>query len=536
MSTLNSGQLELRSALEMAMGAHRAGNFAQAEGFYRQILSQQPNQPDALHGLSLIGLAAGDPMGALQFAERAAALVPNAAQPTLTLGRIYRTLGWQDEAVAVLKKAVQRFPAGTGELHMFLGQAQLDARDAEGALATFGIATAMRPDDIAAAAARAIALHRLGRSQEAIDIARAAMKASTQPGQPEPLPLAVAFLGAASETGVEAEAIEIVERACSQEPLPHPALAEFALKNAARLLEKQGDIERAWAMIDRANKTRPVQWDAAQTEKAIGDKIAAYAPERLPGIAKTKVSAEQLVFVVGMPRSGTTLVEQIIHAHPKAKGCGELADIWWRTVQLQTMLGDRSFGPNFVDKLTPRTLEISANEHMRRMRKRAAGAERIVDKMPSNYFNLGLIWQLFPSARVIHCTRDPLDTCFSIYATPFSADFPQRRDSQALAHEYGQYRRLMDGWSHMFDGRLIEVNYEALVHNQEAESRKIMEFLELPWDDACLRYWEAARIVRTASEEQVRKPIYTSSIGRAKAFEAHLGSLIEGLRPWTSAN
>lgn len=515
------------------MGAHRAGNIAQAEGMYRQIIAQQPNQPDAQHGLSLIGLAAGDPLGALQFAERAAALAPNAAQPVLTLGRIYRTLGWQDEAVAVLKKAAQRFPAGTGEVHMFLGQAQLDARDAEGALATFAVAMALRPGDVAASAAHAIALHRLGRSGEAIDAVRSAMK--DRAVDADALPLVVAFLGAATGAGVESEAIEMVERACSKEPVAHPGLAEFALKNAAALLERQGDYERAWTLIERGNRLRPAQWDGAQKEKAIADKLAAYAPERLPGLARTKVSADQLVFVVGMPRSGTTLVEQIIHAHPKAKGCGELADIWWRTVQLQTMVRDRGFGPNFVDKLTPRSLEMSASDHLRRLRKRAPHAERIVDKMPSNYLNLGLIWQMFPQARVIHCTRDPLDTCFSTYATPFSADFAQRRELRALAHEYGQYRRLMDGWSHMFPGRLIEVNYEALVHNQEAQSRRIIDFLELPWDDACLRYWEAARIVRTASEEQVRKPIYTSSIGRAKHFERHLGPLIEGLRPWMAS-
>ena len=517
------------------MSRHQAGNLVEAEQIYRRIVAQQPNQPDALHGLSLIGLAAGDPLGALRYAERAAALAPKSGQPVLTMGRIYRMMGWQDDAVEALTKASKLMPTGDGELHMLLGQAQLDARDSEDALRTLAVAAALRPDDSAPQAARAIALERLGQSEQAIDTVRQAIKDCAQRGQEPPMTLVAAFMMAAPGAGVADEGIELVEKACAKDELPNPELAEFALKNAARELEKRGDIARAWALIERANAARPAAWAAEEHEAAIGEKIEAYAPDRIESIAKAKVAAEHPVFIVGLPRSGTTLVEQIIHAHPKAFGCGELADMWWRTVSLQTMYGDRSFGPSFVDQITPKVLDIFANEHLRRLRKLAPAADRIIDKMPANYLNLGLIWQLFPSARVIHCTRSPLDLCFSVLATPFTNNFQYRRTQEAMAHYYGQYRRLMEGWSHMFNGRLIEVNYEQLVQHQDSESRRIIDFLDLPWDDVCLRYWEAQRVVRTASEKQVREPIYTSSIGRSKPFEPHLGPLIEGLRPWIAA-
>ncbi len=534
-SVTTQDQVDLRTAIEMGMKAHRSKDYAQAERIYRSILNSQPNQPDALHGLGLIGLAAGDPLGALHFVERAAALAPKSGQPMLTLGQIYRMLGWQEEAVVAIKKASDLMPAGTGELHMLLGQAQLDARQSEEALRTFGVAAALRPEDSAAHAARGLALERLGQSKEAIEMVRAAFRDVEQRGEPLPMTLVVAFVNAAIDAGVEDEAIELVERACEDIDPPAAGVAEFALKTVAKIYDKRGDVDKAWSYIVRGNTTRPAKWAAQDHEKHVADKLESYSPERLGGLAKTKIAAEHPVFIVGLPRSGTTLIEQIIHAHPKGHGCGELTDIWSRTVQLQTMYRDRSFGPSFVDQVTTRSLEISANDHLRRLRKRAPSADRIVDKMPANFLNLGLIWQMFPSARVIHCTRNPLDTCFSTYATPFTGDFVYRRDLGALVHYYGQYRRLMEGWAHMFDGRLIEVNYEAVVHDQEGESRKIMDFLELPWDDAVLRYWEAERVVRTASEKQVREPIYTSSIGRAKAFEAHLGPLIEGLAPWMPA-
>jgi hypothetical protein len=230
-----------------------------------------------------------------------------------------------------------------------------------------------------------------------------------------------------------------------------------------------------------------------------------------------------------MPRSGTSLAEQILASHPRVRGAGELVDIGKMSTLLPGRLGGEAY-PDCLERLDRATARTLAEEYQGSLRQHGGAAERVVDKMPHNYLHLGLIAALFPRSRIVHCRRDPVDTCLSCYFQEFVNPLPYGPDLASLGRYYREYERLMAHYAQVLPLPLFELNYEELTAQQEAVSRRLVEFCGLDWDDRCLRFHETARTVRTSSSLQVRKPMYTSSVGRWKRYEAHLGPLLDALR------
>jgi hypothetical protein len=229
-----------------------------------------------------------------------------------------------------------------------------------------------------------------------------------------------------------------------------------------------------------------------------------------------------------MPRSGTTLVEQILASHPEGAGAGELPDVIGMATGLPRVLGVPEAYPECVADLDRAALDRLAEGYLKRVQGRFPDARRVVDKMPQNFLHLGLIALLFPKARVVHCVRDPLDTCLSCYTTAFAVPHDYARDLGHLGRYYRAYARLMQHWRRVFealDRPLLELPYEDVVADLEGRTRTLLAFVGLPWDERCLRFHETRRDVGTASYDQVRRPIYNTSIGRWKRFERHLGPL-----------
>ena len=222
------------------------------------------------------------------------------------------------------------------------------------------------------------------------------------------------------------------------------------------------------------------------------------------------------VFVVGMPRSGTTLVEQILASHPDVFGAGEL-----------DALG--GFVPRFPEGVKELDAEAAADlarSHVERLSGLGGPALRVVDKTPLNFLYLGLISLLFPAARIVHCRRDARDVCLSCFAQNFVAGHGWSTDLADLATYFRQYGRLMAHWHDVLPLPVLDVDYEAVVADPGAESRRLVDFLDLPWDDACLRFHEARHVVRSASNWQVRRPVHGGSVGRWRAYERWLGPLL----------
>jgi hypothetical protein len=226
-----------------------------------------------------------------------------------------------------------------------------------------------------------------------------------------------------------------------------------------------------------------------------------------------------------MPRSGTTLVEQILSSHPDVFGAGELPDIASIAGTLpQHTPGDELY-PDCVPHLSNEAFGGFGEAYQRRLRSFSDKAQRIINKTPMNFEFLGLIAMLVPGARVIHCRRDPLDTCLSCYFQRFRSGQEFSYTPEDLAFYYGRYRHLMRHWHQVLPTSMLEVDYETLVQQPEPTVRALVDYCGLPWDERCLRFHETRRPVTTASNWQVRQPLYTSAVRRSARYEAHLKTL-----------
>ena len=236
------------------------------------------------------------------------------------------------------------------------------------------------------------------------------------------------------------------------------------------------------------------------------------------------------VFIVGMPRSGTTLVEQIISFHPQIHGAGELSLILNCETAIANRIDSPSAYPECMRLVTSSGVHDLADQYLEYLGTSSRSEVRIVDKMPDNFLRLGLIKTLFPNARLIHCRRNALVTCLSIYFQYFQTGNEYAFDLEELGRYYLDYERLMQHWRSINLPGLFEVQYEDLVTNQEIVSKQLIEHLGLEWDSRCLEFYKNERPVKTSSVMQVRRPIYTESIAKWKKYENHLGPLISILQ------
>jgi hypothetical protein len=238
------------------------------------------------------------------------------------------------------------------------------------------------------------------------------------------------------------------------------------------------------------------------------------------------------IFIVGLPRSGSTLLEQVLASHTAVEGTAELPYVG----RLATSLNrNRASGVNYPEalrELAPGHLAALGTEYLALARMhRRTDAPHFIDKMPNNFPNVGLISLVLPNARIIDARRHPLDACLSCYRQLFAKGQAFTYDLTEIGEYYLQYQRMMDHWARVLPGRVLTVQYEEVVSDFEAQARRMLDFCGLPWEDACLRFYESERPVRTPSAEQVRQPIYDRSVGHFRHYESHLGELIDVLTP-----
>jgi tetratricopeptide (TPR) repeat protein len=285
------------------------------------------------------------------------------------------------------------------------------------------------------------------------------------------------------------------------------------------------DFERAFENYKRANellKTVAQKYDRQLQSSFADDMIRSHSRDALAGAAASGSASMKPVFVLGMPRSGTSLVEQIIASHPSAKGAGELQ--FW----LDTGRANRAeLEQGILDEPVRKKL---AEDYLRILAAHGPDALRVVDKATFNCDYIGLLHSVFPKARIIYMRRDPIDTCLSCYFQNFSATMRFSMDLTDLAEYYRVHQRLMKHWlTALPAGTVLEVPYEDLVADQVAWTHRILDFLELEWDDRCLSFDKTERAVNTASAWQVRQKIYSRSVERWRHYEKFIGPL-KGLR------
>jgi tetratricopeptide (TPR) repeat protein len=365
----------------------------------------------------------------------------------------------------------------------------------------------------------------LGRFAEAAESYRKAL--ALKPSIEEAR-LALIQAGFREESRVEINHLQRVLEDPDREEFQRTAAA-FAL---GKLFDDDGDYDAAFAafatgnrLVRSSNEIKGRGFDRAADDAHVRGLIAMFSPSVFQVTAGLGSPSELPVFVVGMPRSGTTLVEQILSSHSDVVGAGELDDVASIAARLA---GGRKHLPLYEWRRSDVTRE--ATNYVKKLGDVGVTAWRVVDKMPGNMQWLGHIAVLFPRARVIICRRDPRDVCLSCYFQHFGDKLSWSTDLGDLAAYAQSFDRLAAHWRSALPIRMLEVQYEDLVNDLETGSRRIIDFLGLEWDPACLSFHETERTVMTASQWQVRQPLYTSSVGRWRLYRKHLGPLLDGLR------
>ncbi len=461
------------------------GRIAEAEGAFREALLLQPGNVDTLHALGVV-LAESDRLEeARSCQDKVLARHPDHPQALLALGFLLRRAGDLPAAVAACRRAVQVAPAFT-EGWIGLGNALRSIGRFEEAVASFRRALTINPD--AAEAHRGLAL---------TGVAAAPAEAAR---------LAAILRGTDARTADRISAGFALGRALDDQDRHDEAFTCYADANAL-FRESEAEAGR--------------RFDADLLRQHIDRIIRTCTADAIRGQPDVAMPSELPVFIVGMPRSGTSLIEQIVASHSQVFGAGELAEVG----RIATRLRD---GADVEFPLRcPAEARHLAETHLDRLRTLGGGRLRVVDKMPDNIFELALIAVLFPGARIILSKRDPRDTCLSCFFQRFSGSSQLfSYDLLACGRRYLEQQRLVTHWQQVLPLRMIEVEYETLVADLETESRRLIEFLDLPWEAACLDFHRTDRAVLTASSWQVRQPLYTRSVGRWRVYQAHLGPLL----------
>jgi tetratricopeptide (TPR) repeat protein len=543
--------------LQLALKAHRKGEVSEAERLYSKILNRTPNDFNALHLLGVIRAQ----QRKFPEADRliAKALETNSSPEALcNHGGVLVELGRIDEAMQRLRRALMMKP-DYAEAHYNLGNALRKSGQLEEAARSFATAIKLRANYVDAHLNASEVLRELSRHAEAIAILRKAIAESPNGAQLHHN-LGIVL----HETGDLEGARQAFERAIALDPemvnsyysrvrsskiepnddiltamesLVPKAGALSANQQASlyfalgKAYEDLGRFDEAFANLVEANRgvRSRIEYDELLTRQYYDRLERCFDAEMMAAKSGYGCESELPIFIVGFPRSGTTLVEQILSAHPKVHGAGEL--LIMAELAGAAKSGSGPTFPESVASLEARQLRRLGESYVDRLRAMAPSAARVTDKLPANFQLLGFIRMVLPKARIIHVKRDPLDTCVSCFSLKFLGDnLSFVYDLGELGRHYRMYQDLMDHWRRVLPaGSMLEVQYENVIEDLEAQARRIVEYCGLGWDERCLSFHEAERTVRTASTVQVRQPIYRSSVQRWRRYEKHLGPLVEAL-------
>jgi Flp pilus assembly protein TadD len=489
-----------------------SGAFAEAASHYEQAVALNPSHAEALNNLGSSLSQLGRQEEAENCFREACAIKPSYSDPYGNLGILLRSRGDLAGAEAALRRAIKLRPNNL-EARINLGLTLVYLGRLRDARVYFAKALKTAPRNIEALQGMGQLAVFEGRFEEAektfksiIDIAPKAPQAwSSLPGLRKMTSADAPWLNNANEiaqSGIH--------------PLDEANL-RFAIGKYCDDVENFSEAFHNYKRANELLKTAAVKYQRDERSRLVNELMRTYSRDAVSELKKFGSASAKPIFVVGMPRSGTSLAEQIIAAHPAIHGAGELA--FWETL----FVNDSQIREEILDEA--KRIKI-AESYLRLLDGFSADTLRIVDKTPVNSDFLGIIYSVFPNARVIYMQRNPIDTCLSCYFQQFFTGLNFTLDLSDLAHYFREHERLMQHWRHVLpSGFILDVPYEALVADQELWSRKMLEFAGVDWDDRCLEFHSDKRPVTTASAWQVRQKIYSKSVARWRNYEKYIGPL-----------
>ncbi len=449
----------------------------------------------------------------------------NDADAWYVLSRVHIINGRYAEAVKLLKKCLARHPKEIRFLTAIGGAYTADAKH-DLAIEAFNKALKLNPRDVHTLAGLVGAYEKLGDIETGKQLLEPVLDLCAADSY---LGRAYALIAMADKR--PQDAVNMLVKNGSVGPIPRASC--YILGKAYEQLKDYDNSFRAYTL---ANQAEVVPFDLDKFIAEIDELIEVFSPKNLARLPRATIDSARSVFVTGRPRSGTTLVSKIIAAHPSSADVGEITTSTDIVEQMNLLIESTLPYPKTVLDLDQNDVNTLGAKYLAAVETVAGWkAPRIVDKNLYTPFHLGLLNLLLPQAHVVHCRRDPIDNSLACYTEQLIGSYTYANDLRSLGLTHWLTERLWRHWHETLDIAILDVNYEDVVEDQEGMSRKIIEFVGLPWDDACLKFYEAERdkprstAALTYSYDQVRKPVYKTSIGRAKGFEQHLAPLFEAL-------
>lgn len=515
-----------KGRLAEAARLHRAGKVEEAEKLYRRVLKDNPKNVTALRLLGVIAMQSGHPENAEELLSKAVRLAPDFTGAIIDLGRLHQDQNRLAEAIECFEKAVETDPRSS-HAHFLLAAALAPAARTAAAAAAYRRAIELKPEHAGAWLGLGHTLKTLGRQPEAIEAYRECIRLKPANGE------SWWSLANLKTYPLGDEDIQAMESALETPDLNEQSEVNF-LFALAKAWEDREDYDQAWHYYDKGNRRQRLRenYDPVQTEVNNDAIVEVFTEEFLAVNEGLGCDDPAPIFIVGLPRSGSTLIEQILASHSQVEGTAELPYLGRVATSLNRNRADGVNYPQAVRELKGPNFEALGRRYLEHASlHRVEGLPRFIDKMPNNFPNVGFAQLILPRAKIIDARRHPMDSCLSCYRQLFARGQTFTYDLTEIGEYFLQYQRMMDHWHAVLPGRVLTVQYEELVSDFDNQVRRLLDYCELPWEDACLNFHETDRPVRTASSEQVRQPIYQGAVGFWRRYEQHLDELAGVLEP-----
>lgn len=508
-----------RLQVALALDHLKADRKDEAISTLRKALRENPDNVDALHTLAQAYWGNEERLSDIEaLLRRATELAPALAPAWIMLGHLLHQSDRSEEAIACYQRAAEIEPdnpsvwSGLGADYALIG-------DMEKAVAAYGRSVELQPGSPGIHMSYAHALKAVGRQAEALREYRTAIAQKPDFGE--------AYWSMAN---LKVFRFEPAEVAAMEDQVKRVDLSpgadvhfRFALGKA---YEDARDYDRAWEFYHTGNqRQRPqVSYDPVGFEVRHEELEAVFTREFLAQHGGQGFQSDAPIFIVGLPRSGSTLIEQILASHSQVEGTLELSTLGEIAVSVGRYRGGQKQYPEAVRELAARDFRAYGQQYIDETKiYRTSGRPRFTDKLPNNFSHIGFAHLILPNAKIINARRHPLDSILGSYKQLFGKGQNFTYDMYELAHYYQQYHKIMQHWHRVLPGKVLDVHYEETVGDLESQVRRILAHCGLPFEEACLRFHETNRAVRTASSEQVRQPLYTRALGTWRRYEKHLG-------------
>ena len=526
--TINKKHAELKAKVQQAFQLTRQGDAVGAEKLCLEVLAADPENVGAKELLIDRALETDRARWAEEMARALIRKIPERPKWWLKLAA---SLSRQDQMLEAEEAAQQAINIDTdpSEGQMMLGAIYSKDNRFDDALRQYDLVLQQRPDYVAALSQKATALKTLGHQQQAIDAYQQCLQ--LDPGFAEAA-WSLSNLKTYRFSDTELERIQSI-LADEQKALPEKSKVQFnyALGKAFEHRKQWDSAFACYAAGNRIQKTL-VKWDADKFSRLVDNIIATFSTEFVARNSGSGCADSAPIFVLGLPRSGSTLQEQILASHSLVEGTRELPYIPWLANHLHRppiAMASQAY-PAGAAELHAEQWQALGEQFLQRARRhRQTAAPFFIDKLPNNFLYVGLILMAMPNAKIINTLRNPIDNCFGCFKQLWAEGQNFTYDLVDLGRYYRDYHRLVAHWQRVFPEKIYSVNYEAVVADLETNVRALLDYCQLPMEQQCLRFHETERAVNTASSEQVRQPIYTSAVAYWKHFDAHLQPLKQAL-------